>query len=166
MIDPIFQAVYDRLMEQRGFTCSGCWEFTGFCAPNGYGQIYFDGRTWPAHRLMHTICNGPIPDGLFVLHSCDNPPCINPDHLRAGTSRENTMDSVLRGRHCMSNGKAFDTRGSAVPWECVNGHEMKGENVYITPHGRRECRACRRAARAKFVAKRHNSQSSGDEKHG
>lgn len=51
-----------------------------------------------AHRLSHELHTGPIPDGLHVLHSCDNPPCVNPGHLRVGTRSENLSESVARGR--------------------------------------------------------------------
>ena len=76
-----------------------CWEWTGTKKGEGYGQIWVSRKRYGAHRLCHTITKGPIPEGLCVLHSCDNPICVNPAHLRAGTQAENMMDMVSRNRH-------------------------------------------------------------------
>lgn len=76
-----------------------CWLWTG--ATNGrYGNISRGvGLGWiGAHRLSWEIHFGPIPDGLWVLHRCDNPPCVRPDHLWLGTNRDNCDDKVKKGR--------------------------------------------------------------------
>jgi hypothetical protein len=92
-----------------------CWEWIGPKRPNGYGQIQEGGvgsRNISAHRLSYEMHKGPIPDGLVVMHSCDNPSCVNPDHLSVGTYRENTADMIAKGRKRTvaplgtSNGKA------------------------------------------------------------
>jgi len=83
---------------------TGCWIWTGTLSNSGYG--YFKsiagrkglGRGDIAHRLSHKLFIGPIPDGLDVLHSCDTPACVNPNHLRAGTRKENMADCIKRGR--------------------------------------------------------------------
>lgn len=78
-----------------------CWEWTGLKLKGRslpYGQITAYGKTYYTHRLSWIIHNGQIPDGKFILHSCDNPPCVNPAHLRAGTIQENNADRILRGR--------------------------------------------------------------------
>lgn len=75
-----------------------CWDWTGSTNNSGYGIFTFEGRHVPAHRLAHEIYNGPIVGGLHVLHSCDRPICVNPGHLRMGTPKDNTRDSVMRGR--------------------------------------------------------------------
>lgn len=79
-----------------------CWEWTRSRWPFGHGScgatIFGERR---AHRIAWVLTNGPVPDGLDILHSCDNPPCCNPNHLRPGTHAENMRDMSVRGR---SNG--------------------------------------------------------------
>ena len=65
---------------------------------DGYGSITYQCRAAKTHRLVWELANGPIPKGLFVLHSCDNPPCCNLQHLRLGTIQDNNNDRTTRGR--------------------------------------------------------------------
>lgn len=80
-----------------------CWPWTASKANKGYGAFGFrrDGRsvTVKAHRFSWELHNGPIPDGLCVLHRRDVPACVNPDHLFLGTKRDNNADMVAKGRH-------------------------------------------------------------------
>lgn len=76
-----------------------CWEWTGQRHPSGYGTIKVAGMMRGAHRVAWELSHGTIPAGLFVCHSCDNPPCCNPAHLFLGTSADNTRDSTAKGRH-------------------------------------------------------------------
>lgn len=81
----------------------GCWIWRGARNEFGYGTISLRRRAKGAesqrvHRLMWEMHNGPIPDGLVVRHRCDNPPCVNPDHLEVGTHEQNMQDMAERGR--------------------------------------------------------------------
>ena len=78
----------------------GCWEWAGSRLPSGYGRFYPAWRVGLyAHRTSWEMANDmPVPEGLFVLHKCDNPPCVRPDHLFAGTSGENVRDMHAKGR--------------------------------------------------------------------
>lgn len=77
---------------------AGCWVFRGSRNKDGYGVMTVRGKRTLTHRLAYETWVGPIPDGLIVRHKCDNPPCINPEHLEVGTHRENSEDMVRRGR--------------------------------------------------------------------
>lgn len=78
----------------------GCWPWRGTISSSGYGQFRI-GRKGPvlsAHRVSWALHNGLIPDGKIIMHSCDHPWCVNPEHLSAGTQKENMADSVAKGR--------------------------------------------------------------------
>lgn len=88
-------------IENRYDVCeSGCWEWNGPRAKTGhpYGRTTYKSVPWAAHRLAYSKWVGPIPEGLVVRHKCDNPPCINPDHLEIGTQADNNRDARERGR--------------------------------------------------------------------
>jgi hypothetical protein len=79
-------------------TDSECWEWQGYVGPNGYGQIGHKRGIMTAHHVSWLIHNGPIPEGMMVLHKCDNRKCVNPDHLYLGTASDNMRDAYTRGR--------------------------------------------------------------------
>jgi len=113
----------------------GCAVFSLGCNPDGYGQKRVGDKVYPAHRLSFAYANNlSIADikGQLVLHSCDNPPCINPEHLRLGTQQDNMDDMYARGRgHKFS--KEF----------CIRGHRI-ADNPYIRKDtGVRLCSKCR-----------------------
>lgn len=76
-----------------------CWNWTGWCKRKGWhGTVGVSGKHWQVHRLSWTIHYGEIPDGLFVLHKCDNPKCVRPSHLFLGTQADNCRDMLTKGR--------------------------------------------------------------------
>ena len=84
---------------------AGCWVWLGGLRQNSsptgidYGAFHLGRNKYTtAHRASWEAHNGPIPEGMFVLHSCDCPQCVNPDHLRLGTSKDNRADAKKRGR--------------------------------------------------------------------
>jgi len=85
---------------------SGCWEWEAGCHKHGlpYGKFYTNGKTMVAHRVAYELTYGPVPDGLFVCHKCDNPRCVRPDHLFLGTPKDNTRDRDLKGRAAHNTG--------------------------------------------------------------
>lgn len=88
----------ERLMAKLSLSATGCYEWTGCLDRKGYGRIKKNGKTQFAHRIAWERVNGTIPEGMLVLHSCDNPPCCNVNHLRLGTHQDNTNDMMDRGR--------------------------------------------------------------------
>lgn len=78
-----------------------CWEWAGSRTPKDYGKIAegpWHGRTLLAHRVAWALENGPIPEGVKILHHCDNPPCVRAAHLFPGTTSMNHLDSIQKGR--------------------------------------------------------------------
>lgn len=76
-----------------------CFQWQGVIVqPDGYGQFFVNGKRLKAHRAMFELANGPIPEGMCVCHRCDNPQCVNPDHLFLGTHQDNMEDRHAKGR--------------------------------------------------------------------
>ena len=115
-------------------TESGCLEWTGFVARNGYGLAHYPGtgRRGLAHRIIYEESVGPIPAGLTIDHLCRNPICVNPQHLEPVTMREN----LSRGTSVQAN--------TIRTGRCRRGHEFSGANVAVNKNGDRSCIACRR----------------------
>lgn len=111
-------------------------EWAGSRDRDGYGVKTVAGKQWRAHRLAWREATGEHPGALHVLHSCDNPPCVNVLHLRLGTNEDNSRDRVERRR----------SRNQHTEIEqCKRGHRFTPDNTYINPtSGSRQCRTCRR----------------------
>lgn len=94
---------YQQVFWSKVQKSAGCWLWTAARAVNGYGVyglMYPDGhrQQWKAHRLAWSLTNGPIPAGMMVCHTCDNPACCNPGHLFLGTGSDNMQDMFRKGR--------------------------------------------------------------------
>ena len=94
---PLSERFWDRV-DRRG--PHECWPWMGSyqAGAMGYGCVAQGKTTYRAHRVAYTLANGPIPDGMLVRHSCDNPPCCNPAHLLVGTPADNMRDRSERDR--------------------------------------------------------------------
>lgn len=89
---------------------STCWLWVASTDPKGYG-IFWDGyQQIKAHRYSYTIYKGLIPIGIYVCHLCDNPSCVNPDHLWLGSAKDNIQDCIKKGRKNMPKGDNHWTR--------------------------------------------------------
>src|SRR6185437_3392637 len=76
-----------------------CWIWTAGKDRAGYGLAWFINKLWKAHRLSYLVANGSIDNDLMVMHRCDNPPCVNPDHLKQGTAKQNSADMYKKKRN-------------------------------------------------------------------
>lgn len=95
-------------------TDGGCWEWSGNRLINSYGTLIVNGRQVRAHRFSYQLAYGET-HGLHVLHKCDNPPCVNPDHLFLGTDADNVHDCIAKGRNKLPD-------PSTAPKGEANGH--------------------------------------------
>ena len=75
----------------------GCWLWRG-ATRNGYGTVRYNGKSQSAHRVVYEITKAPIPEGMFVCHTCDVRDCVNPDHFFLGDGKANMADCVAKGR--------------------------------------------------------------------
>jgi HNH endonuclease len=106
------KSVYRRFWEKVSISGGpdACWEWKAVARCMGYGVLQLDGKAQFAHRIAWILSNGAIPDGLCVLHKCDNRPCVNPRHLWLGTRSENTLDMFAKGRQNPPKGDRHPSR--------------------------------------------------------
>lgn len=137
---PIAQRFWPKV-DKRGV--DECWPWTGARIPQGYGRMGAGSprRSLATHRVSWELANGAtIPSGMIVMHTCDNPSCVNPSHLKLGTTQDNNRDCIAKGRN------AFTLRT-----HCPRGHEYSAENTYLRNGKHRVCRTCGRAATARWL---------------
>ena len=131
-------------VEAKTRRTDGCWEWTAARNALGYGTISVKRRSTLAHRVAWELTHGPVPDGLCVCHTCDNPGCVRPDHLWLGTREENNHDRSAKGR-THNFGKTH----------CEHGHEFTPENTYVYREGKaRACLRCRSEGGARRFAEK------------
>ena len=132
-----------------------CWPWAG-ATVKGYGSISGTSsvQRYYSHRVSWEIHNGKIPHGMLVLHHCDNPPCVNPDHLYIGTAQDNSNDIRSRGKHPFSGFRGEEMHAAKLTnaavvgiWEMLmdgrthkeaaDAHEISETTVREISHGRR-----------------------------
>lgn len=128
----------------------GCWLWQGSRFRSGYGAFMRKGQIKVgAHCLSWEIYHGqPVPKGMVIRHTCDNPPCVRPSHLVLSTHLENIQDRDAKGR-----GRS----GNTGKTHCKRGHEFTPENTYEAGK-HRQCRECNRATWRKYSRKRYAAQ--------
>lgn len=132
-----------------------CWEWVGGKNEHGYGIFYFNKKFIKAHRFSLMINNGLSHDsylGGHVLHKCDNPPCVNPDHLYIGTQKQNMNDKIKRNRD-----------HNLKKTHCKNGHPYNKENTIITTRKNgyvgRSCRVCKKVNALTYYYKSNTEEN-------
>ncbi len=141
-----------RCVERRG--PDECWPAHGSRLSSRYGYIRIkfqrNGviRNILAHRLSWMLRHGrEIPDGMLIMHTCDNPPCVNPSHLVLGTKKTNAEDASIKGRYpqqCRTH--------------CKHGHEFTVDNTIRTGERVRRCKTCMRTRTRLWLQARRRTQ--------
>lgn len=116
--------IVDRLLNKTSIQDNGCWMFIGARNSDGYGTVRYQGKAYGAHRLAYELFVEPIPAGASILHTCDNPWCINPDHLFPGSQLDNVRDMIAKGRD------RFDTRRLLTPEQLAEVRKAIAEERY------------------------------------
>lgn len=116
---------------------SGCWLWTSAVNQSGYGAFCIVKGAHIAHRIAYTLANGPIPDGLYVLHKCDVKLCVNPEHLFIGTQDDNMKDRSAKGRAPIGEGNKLSKLKSEQVLEIRRLHASKelGPNAIASRFG-------------------------------
>ena len=137
-----------------------CWEWSGPRNRQGYGtsRSLVAGIRAKAHRVAWMLSRGSIPDGIFVCHHCDNPPCCNPAHLFLGTHAENMRDMVQKDR---------GPRMKPEKTHCINGHAYTEQNTAWEPSvysrgKKRHCRRCHADNQARYLRRRQTAVGGSD----
>lgn len=127
-----------------------CWHWKACKNNKGYGQFKLKSKTVLAHKMSWELTNRrPFPKGKVTLHLCDNPPCVNPKHLKVGTQNDNVQDCKNKGRINIKTALSVWTGFRKT--HCKHGHAYTAENTYI-PKNRpiqRMCRVCMKIRKLK-----------------
>jgi len=119
-----------------------CWEWKASIHPNGYGRFNLNGKIVKAHRMAFFFAFGYWPK--VCMHTCDNPKCVRPFHLKNATQLENLRDMSAKGRSYYQSKTC-----------CAQGHPWDFDNTYINKRGHRKCRTCARFRKQKERMRAH-----------
>jgi hypothetical protein len=116
---------------------NGCRNWLAYCCKKGgYGQFRLNNKTNGAHRIAYEITKGVIPEGLHILHSCDNRKCVNPEHLSTGTPQDNMTDMVNKNRQCKGilNGQSKLTEAQVLEIRASDKTQRALAKIYNVSH--------------------------------
>lgn len=153
----IFERFHSKVIDN-----GSCKEWSGYISSKGYGRINLskgiENKVALAHRVAWELVHGPIPNGIFVCHKCDNRKCVNVDHLFLGTNTDNMRDASNKGR--VKNQNIDKTH-------CNSGHPLEGKNLYLVKTNRsktgfsRICIICKRQRLRDWRARQKQKRSEG-----
>jgi predicted DNA-binding protein (UPF0251 family) len=130
-IAEIKMSLEKRFLSKVDKTKDGCWEWTG-AKSNGYGYLWNDGKLKRATHISLLLVGIVVPSGLYALHKCDNPSCVNPDHLFLGTQKDNLQDASKKKRcgaqispEKYKNGKPPVMKGESNPASKLKAEEVE-----------------------------------------
>jgi len=138
-----------------------CWLWVAALNNKGYGKFLSlaHGPGTYAHRFSWMLHYGPIPQGLCVLHKCDVPRCIRPDHLFLGTHKDNMRDMVAKGRVVQAPANRRQAELKRAQTHCKYNHPLSGNNLAFSRRGQRRCRACRTIHSREYKRRRRASHA-------
>lgn len=153
VIDAKAQSRFWDKVDVRG--SDECWDWKAYRCEKGYGIFLFAKRPRKATRISLAIAGRPVPKGMQACHHCDNPSCVNPDHLFIGTNRDNQLDSIAKGRQDparLHRGVHYLVGRT----HCKNGHPFDDGNTGVrSDGGGRICKAC---CRVRALARYHRTK--------
>lgn len=120
------KTIHERFFDKVEKTDS-CWIWTGAKNRKNYGMFVYKGRVHMSHRVSYMEWKGEIPDGKLVCHTCDNPSCVNPDHLFVGSNQDNMDDMKSKGRQRFLTGE--NNKNSKLTWQQVREIRSSDESV-------------------------------------